>query len=103
MIQDTDSKTECAWIPGAGSLYPILKKLVSDGLIKADPEPSNEATRRVYQITPKGVESLAHAKEMFGNLQQRLGSLRRIVIEILDPETQATFFLGGANGQFHKG
>src|SRR6266516_1556471 len=72
IIQDIDSKTEGAWRPGAGSLYPILKKLVSEGLIKADPEPSNEATRRVYQITPKGVESLAHAKEMLESKQNKL-------------------------------
>src|SRR6266480_2882912 len=79
---------------------PIHKKLVSEGLIKADPEPSNEATRRVYQITPKGVESLAHAKEMFANFQQRFGSLRRLFIELIDPENLATFFVDGSNRQF---
>ena len=100
IIQDIDSKTEGAWRPGAGSLYPILKKLVSEDLIKADPEPSNEATRRVYQITPKGVESLAHAKEMFANFQQRFGSLRRLFIELIDPENLATFFVDGSNRQF---
>ena len=100
IIQDIDSKTEGAWRPGAGSLYPILKKLVTEGLIKADPEPSNEATRRVYQITPKGVESLAHAKEMFANFQQRFGSLRRLFIELIDPENLATFFVDGSNRQF---
>ncbi|HYU88404.1 MAG TPA: PadR family transcriptional regulator, partial [Candidatus Bathyarchaeia archaeon] len=100
IIQDIDSKTEGAWRPGAGSLYPILKKLVSEGLIKADPELSNEATRRVYQITPKGVESLAHAKEMFANFQQRFGSLRRLFIELIDPENLATFFVDGSNRQF---
>jgi len=100
IIQDIDSKTEGAWRPGAGSLYPILKKLVSEGLIKADPEPSSEATRRVYQITPKGVESLAHAKEMFTNFQQRFSSLRRLFIELIDPENLATFFVDGSNRQF---
>ena len=100
IIQDIDSKTEAAWRPGAGSLYPILKKLVSEGLIKADPEPSSEATRRVYQITPKGVESLAHAKEMFTNFQQRFSSLRRLFIELIDPENLATFFVDGSNRQF---
>src|SRR2546429_4395551 len=98
--QGLDSKTEGAWRPGAGSLYPILKKLVSEDLIKADPEPSNEATRRVYQITPKGVESLAHAKEMFANFQQRFGSLRRLFIDLIDPENLATFFVDGSNRQF---
>jgi len=100
IIQDIDSKTEGAWRPGAGSLYPILKKLVSEGLIKAEPEPTEEATRRVYQITPKGVESLAHAKEMFANFQQRFGSLRRLFIELVDPENLATFFVDGSNRQF---
>jgi DNA-binding PadR family transcriptional regulator len=100
IIQDIDSKTEGAWRPGAGSLYPILKKLVSEGLIKAEPEPSAEATRRVYQITPKGVESLAHAKEMFANFQQRFGSLRRLFIELIDPENLTTFFVDGSNRQF---
>lgn len=100
IIQDIDSKTEGAWRPGAGSLYPILKKLVSEGLIKAEPEPSAEATRRVYQITPKGVESLAHAKEMFANFQQRFGSIRRLFIELVDPENLATFFVDGSNRQF---
>src|SRR6266699_3441405 len=51
IIQDIDSKTEGAWRPGAGSLYPILKKLVTEGLIKAEPEPSDEATRRVYHAS----------------------------------------------------
>src|SRR5438128_7951904 len=100
IIQHIDSKTEGAWRHGAGSLYPILKKLVSEGLIKADPEPSEEATRRVYRITPKGVESLAHAKEMFTNFQQRFGSLRRLFIELIDPENLATFFVDGSNRQF---
>jgi DNA-binding PadR family transcriptional regulator len=100
IIQDIGSKTEGAWRPGAGSLYPILKKLVSEGLIKAEPEPSAEATRRVYQITPKGVESLAHAKEMFTNFQLRFGSLRRLFIDLIDPENLATFFVDGSNRQF---
>jgi DNA-binding PadR family transcriptional regulator len=100
IIQDIDSKTEGAWRPGAGSLYPILKKLVSEGLIKAESEPPAEATRRVYQITPKGVESLAHAREMFANFQQRFGSLRRLFIELIDPENLATFFVEGSNRQF---
>ncbi len=100
IIQDIDSKTEGAWRPGAGSLYPILKKLVTEGLIKAEPEPSDEATRRVYHITPKGIQSLAHAKEMFTNFQQRFGSLRRLFIELIDPENLATFFVDGSNRQF---
>ena len=100
VIQDIDSKTEGAWKPGAGSLYPILKKFVSDGLIKTDPGQSEEATRRVYQITPKGQEELIKSKEMFASFQQRWSFLRKLFIELIDEDHLATFFVDGSNRQF---
>src|SRR5437867_7335033 len=54
IIQDIESKTDVTWRPGTGTIYPILKKLVSECLIQAKPEPSDKATRRVYHITSKG-------------------------------------------------
>jgi DNA-binding PadR family transcriptional regulator len=100
VIQDIDSKTEGAWKPGPGSLYPILKKLVLEGLIKADPSPSEEPTRRVYHISPKGLEELAKSKEVFASFQQRWGFLRKLFIELTDPEHLADFFVEGSNRQF---
>lgn len=100
VIQDIDSKTEGAWKPGAGSLYPILKKFVSDGLIKTEPGQSDEATRRVYQITQKGQEELVKSKEMFVSFQQRWGFMRKLFVELIDEEHLATFFVDGSNRQF---
>ena len=100
VIQDIDSKTEGAWKPGAGSLYPILKKLVAEGLIKAEASSTEEPTRRVYHITPKGVEELARSKEMFASFQHRWGFLRKIFVELIDPEHLADFFVEGSNRQF---
>ena len=100
VIQDIDSKTEGAWKPGAGSLYPILKKLVSEGLIKSDIKTAGEPTRRVYQITPQGVEELKKSKEIFASFQHRWGFLRKLFIELTDPEQLANFFVEGSNRQF---
>lgn len=100
VIQDIDSKTEGAWKPGAGSLYPILKKLVSEGYIKADSSQEKEPTRRVYRITPQGSEELARSKETFANFQHRWGFLRKLFIELIDPERLADFFVEGSNRQF---
>jgi DNA-binding PadR family transcriptional regulator len=100
VIQDIDSKTEGAWKPGAGSLYPILKKLATEGLIKADASQTEEPTRRVYHITPKGLEELAKSKELFASFQHRWGFLRKIFIELIDPEHLADFFVEGSNRQF---
>jgi len=100
VIQDIESRTEGAWRPGAGSLYPILKKLQSEGLIKAEEGSREEATRRVYHITPRGVQSLAESKEMFTNFQHRWSFMRKIFIELIDPENVATFFVDNSNRQF---
>jgi len=37
---------------------------------------------------------------MFTNFQQRFSSLRRLFIELIDPENLATFFVDGSNRQF---
>ncbi len=100
LMQDIDSKTEGGWRPGAGSLYPILKKLASEGFIKAESGISSEATRRIYQITPEGVKNLAEGKQMFSGFQHRWNNLRNLFIELVDPENVATFFVDGSKRQF---
>src|SRR5207247_5288704 len=97
---DIESRTAAAWRPGAGSLYPILKKLESEGLIETDKIPREEATRRVYHITPKGDHSLAESKEMLANFQHRWSFMRKIFIELIDPENVASFFVDNSNRQF---
>src|SRR6266702_1890732 len=60
IIQDIDSKTEGAWRPGAGSLYPILKKLFTELI-----DPENLATffvdgsNRQFQMAQEMLESKA--------------------------------------------
>ena len=72
----------------------------SQGLIKCEERIAEEATRRVYHITPKGSETLAESKSMFANFQQRWGFLRRIMIELIDPEDMATHFVDNSKQQF---
>jgi DNA-binding PadR family transcriptional regulator len=100
VIQDIDSKTEGAWRPGAGSLYPLLKKLESEGLIEADEGSKEEATRRVYHITSKGQQSLLESKETLTNFQHRWSFMRKIFIELIDPDKVANFFVESSNRQF---
>ena len=99
LIQDIDSKTEGSWRPGAGSLYPILKKLVRDGYIRAETG-TLPATRRTYHITPEGVKNLAEAKHMFSSFQHRWNNLRNLFIELIDPDNFPTFFVDGSKRQF---
>jgi DNA-binding PadR family transcriptional regulator len=61
LIQEIPARTDGAWRPSAGSVYPALQQLEDEGLIA----PQGAGRRRVYTLTDKGrgyVE--AHADEL---------------------------------------
>lgn len=99
ILQDIENKTEGAWRPGAGSIYPILKKLASSGLISADTTSAREA-RRVFHVTPKGIQELKEAKAMFADFGQRWSAVRGLLIELIDPEHMEAFLVEGSKKQF---
>jgi DNA-binding PadR family transcriptional regulator len=99
ILQDIDGKTEGAWRPGVGSVYPILKKLLTSGYIQADDRGPVES-RRVYSITPKGVEEMKGRGEMFANSWQRWTAMRRLFFDMLDPAGISQMFIEGSRKQF---
>ena len=74
ILQEIDSKTEGAWRPGAGSIYPILKKLLENGYIQSDQKTG--ADRRVYSVTAKGLETLKEDEKTFLNSGQKWMAMR---------------------------
>lgn len=99
ILQDIDSKTAGAWRPGAGSIYPILKKLVADGYIKAD-EGAKGEDRKVYSITQKGVDALKEDEKLFLNSGQKWMAMRGLFIELIQPEQIMRFMSDGIKSQF---
>lgn len=99
ILQDIDGKTEGAWRPGVGSVYPILKKLLATGYVKIDEGGATE-NRRVYSITPKGVEELKDRGEMFATSWQRWTAMRRLFFDMLDPAAVSHLFIEGSRKQF---
>lgn len=99
IIQDIEAKTEGTWSPGAGSIYPILKKLVFEGLIEAE-TPGAVDDRHVYRITPKGVKQVVHLRAIIGNFGQRWSAMRSLIMELLSPENCEAFVLDGSRKQF---
>lgn len=86
LIQDIARMTEGAWRPGAGSIYPILKKLADKGYIQCESEGKGETSQCVYSITPKGQEFLRKAREHLKGAGQRWGSMSRVFFEFVEPE-----------------
>jgi DNA-binding PadR family transcriptional regulator len=99
ILQDIDGKTGGAWRPGVGSVYPVLKKLLASGYIQTD-EKSSMENRRVYSITPKGVEEMKGRGEMFASSWQRWAAMRRLFFDMLDPAGISQMFIEGSRKQF---
>ena len=55
LIREIEDRTEGAWKPSAGSIYPTLQLLADEGLVTA--EPAND--RKVYALTEAGREVAA--------------------------------------------
>ncbi len=53
------------WKPSPGSVYPLLKKMETDGLITGEWKSGRAAATRIYQVTEKGRKELP-------NIRQRL-------------------------------
>jgi len=99
ILQDIDGKTDGAWRPGVGSVYPILKKLLANGYIQADERGSVE-NRRVYSITPKGTEEMQGRGDMMASSWLRWMAMRRLYFDMLDPAGISNMFVEGSRKQF---
>ena len=57
LMQEIEAQTDGALVPGTGSLYAGLQRLMGDGLIReAAGEPGADRRRRYYAITEEGRE-----------------------------------------------
>jgi DNA-binding PadR family transcriptional regulator len=99
ILQDIDGRTDGVWRPGVGSVYPILKKLLTSGYIQTDEKGSIE-NRRVYSITPKGLEEMKERGDMMTSSWQRWMAMRRLYFDMLDPAGISNMFVEGSRKHF---
>jgi len=55
-----DRTTRYFWAASYGQIYPELKRLEDQGLIRGRPEPSGGRARTVYELTESGTAALEH-------------------------------------------
>jgi len=63
LIEEIESITEGAISANPNTIYPLLRQLEADGLIKGDWEHPDRRTRRYYSITPEGRTEYARLRE----------------------------------------
>lgn len=99
ILQDIEGKTNGSWRPGVGSVYPVLKRLLADGYIMADAKSPSE-NRRVYSITPKGLEEVRERGQMFASSMERWTAMRRLFFDLLDPAGFSSMLVEGSKKHF---
>lgn len=100
ILKDIEMKTNGAWRPGAGSIYPMLKKLLAKGLLRVEKSGEKGEDGKVFAITEKGLEYLEQVSQGFMKAASKWGDVRGLFIELVQPRYFSTFFLEGARSHF---
>jgi PadR family transcriptional regulator PadR len=69
-----------------GALYPMLRRLESQGLLRSQWRDTESRRKRFYRLTAAGAEALA---ELEGEWSELNASLRRLLKEVDDGENRA--------------
>jgi DNA-binding PadR family transcriptional regulator len=87
LIKTMEQRLAGGYTPSAGAIYPTLTMLEEEGLATA----SSESNKKVYSLTPEGVEYLEANKERIGELFERLDETGRSFERGRSPEIMKAF------------
>jgi DNA-binding PadR family transcriptional regulator len=100
ILREIEEKTEGAWRPGPGSVYPILKRFVRLGYVESERVKGVRADQRLYKITKKGADHIEEARGVFRTASSRWGSLRGIFTDLIEPGELPDFLIATTRRQF---
>jgi len=99
LMKEIETKTEGAWRPGPGAMYPVLRKLVSQGYIKSKKRAGGVPHHVLYEITPAGLENIANSKRMMKSSSERWSLMRQLFIDLMEPDDLVRFVLNSLEMQ----
>src|SRR5438552_17231275 len=70
MMRIIEDKTEGAWRPGPGTVYPLLRSLVKEGLLEKTDSPEGGPTVK-YSVTKKGKQELEEMQRALASAGKR--------------------------------
>ena len=92
IMRTIEDKTEGAWRPGPGTVYPLLRSLVKENLL--DRTGSAEAGATVkYSVTKKGKKELEEMQRTLASAGKRERVMIRLFADLLPAEVWASAFV----------
>lgn len=91
IIQMIEERTDGAWRPGPGTMYPLLKSLTREGLLK--PVRGKDGGGKAYAITPKGRRALENMRRTITGFGRKEGVMGRLISDLLPADMFVNFVL----------
>jgi DNA-binding PadR family transcriptional regulator len=84
LISEIKEKTEGAWVPSKGTIYPLLRQLEKGGLIKV--KTKDKRAKNIFETTLKGKKMIIHAKKQGEHMMKKFMKFRNLVIDLLEDD-----------------
>lgn len=84
LLKEIEVKTEGIWVPSKGTLYPILKQLEEEGLIRVGE--IGKRSKHIFELTQNGEETLRTLKEHKKESREKHLQFKNLLIEIFGEE-----------------
>lgn len=99
LIKTIEVETNYAWRPGPGSIYPLLKELVSKGLLE-EKRGVKGGEGVVYRITREGERKLEEGRKAIRFAAKKLQVIGKIVADIAEPDALGEWCLQWCSSGF---
>lgn len=81
---DYNEKTEGKWIPSKGTIYPLLKKLKDEDLIKV--KKTGSRSKNIFELTNKGKKSLLEIDKHKKEWKEKFIQFRKLFSDVIGEE-----------------
>lgn len=92
IMRTIEEKTEGAWRPGPGTVYPLLRSLLKEGLLERTGLPQDGVTVK-YSVTKKGKQELEEMQRTLASAGRRERVMVRLFADLLPAEAWVSAFV----------
>jgi len=86
LMREIEDKTEGAWRPGPGVIYPTLRRLSRRGYVKAKKKSGGGPAQVSYEITSAGLRNIANAKKAMESSSKRMRMMSSLFVDLMEPD-----------------
>lgn len=81
LLTEIKEKTAGSWTPSKGTIYPLLKHLEEEALIKV--KSVDKRSKHIFEITSEGKKSLKDIKKHGKKMEEKFVQFRKILAEVM--------------------